>query len=62
MKRHCLLLLAQIVSLSAFAADDIIGVASVTDGDTIVIHEERIRLEGVDSPETRQICMKGDQK
>ncbi len=50
------LLALSFTATPAHAAEDIIGVASVTDGDTIVIHGERIRLEGIDSPETRQIC------
>lgn len=32
------------------------GRASVIDGDTIEIHGARIRLEGIDAPESRQIC------
>ncbi len=38
------------------ALGDIIGTASVTDGDTIKIHGERIRLHGIDAPESRQLC------
>lgn len=34
----------------------IIGIASVIDGDTIDIHGSRIRLFGIDAPESRQIC------
>jgi endonuclease YncB( thermonuclease family) len=34
----------------------IIGRASVIDGDTIEIHGKRIRLWGVDAPESRQTC------
>ncbi len=32
------------------------GLARVVDGDTIVIAETRVRLEGVDAPETGQTC------
>ncbi|MDX8501943.1 thermonuclease family protein [Mesorhizobium sp. VK4C] len=32
------------------------GVASVIDGDTIEIHGQRIRFNGIDAPESRQHC------
>jgi endonuclease YncB( thermonuclease family) len=42
---------------SPSSADDaVIGIASVVDGDTIDIHGERIRLAGIDAPETSQLC------
>ena len=34
----------------------LIGRASVTDGDTIEIHGERIRFNGIDAPESAQTC------
>ncbi|KQO66055.1 nuclease [Methylobacterium sp. Leaf87] len=37
-------------------ADPIVGRASVTDGDTVVIRETRIRLHGIDAPESAQTC------
>ena len=40
---------------------DLVGVASVTDGDSLVIHGQRIRLEGIDAPESRQVCSKEGQ-
>src|SRR5262249_5834171 len=37
-------------------ADDFVGQASVVDGDTLEIHGIRIRLWGVDAPESSQLC------
>ena len=36
----------------------IVGVASVIDGDTIEVHGRRIRLEGIDAPESKQTCIR----
>jgi endonuclease YncB( thermonuclease family) len=47
-----------VASLSiARAVDPLIGVARVIDGDTIAIGPQRIRLEGIDAPETDQVCL-----
>jgi len=47
-------------SSSAMAEDAIVGVASVIDGDTIEIHGTRLRLHGIDAPESRQECNRSD--
>ena len=50
-----LLAAACLLSFPAFA-DDLIGQASVIDGDTLEIHGTRIRLWGIDAPESNQFC------
>jgi len=42
--------------ISSTAVADITGSAYVIDGDTIDISDVRIRLNGIDTPETEQIC------
>jgi endonuclease YncB( thermonuclease family) len=42
--------------VSAEAADNLAGQASVIDGDTLEIHGTRIRLWGIDAPESSQLC------
>ena len=37
-------------------ADDITGTARIVDGDTIWISDTKIRLWGIDAPETKQTC------
>ncbi len=51
-----------LLSSSALAAEPITGRASVTDGDTVVIHGTRIRLHGIDVPESAQLCQGADGK
>ena len=34
----------------------------IMDGDTILLNGEKIRFSGIDTPELKQICMKGDEK
>ena len=37
-------------------ADNLTGQASIIDGDTLEIHGTRIRLWGIDAPESNQLC------
>lgn len=39
---------------------ELVGVATVHDGDTLSIGSERIRLRGIDAPELGQTCRTGD--
>ncbi len=45
---------------AARAQQSIVGVASVVDGDTIEVHGARIRMHGIDAPESRQECIRAD--
>ena len=51
------LFLALLAAAYSPAHADIAGVASVIDADTIEIHGERIRLHGIDAPESSQTCL-----
>jgi endonuclease YncB( thermonuclease family) len=53
--RHVLVVL-MLLNGPALAAEPIVGRATVTDGDTVVIHGTRIRLFGIDAPESAQLC------
>src|SRR5512139_3531307 len=45
-------------SACSFAhAADLSGVPRVVDGDTLTIGATKVRLEGIDAPETDQICL-----
>jgi endonuclease YncB( thermonuclease family) len=57
MKRlvQCLFALSFMTTVAA-ADDHLTGRATVIDGDTIEIHGSRIRLFGIDAPESSQLC------
>lgn len=54
-KRRILVVLLLLLPGGALA-DDLVGQASVVDGDTLEIHGIRIRLWGIDAPESSQLC------
>src|SRR5207244_13031965 len=59
MIKHQTLVLMLLLLSGEALADDIVGQASVVDGDTLEIHGTRIRLWGIDAPEASQLC-RGD--
>lgn len=56
------LILVTSISGQAAGSEILTGVASVIDGDTLDIHGTRIRLHGIDAPESAQLCLDSDQK
>ncbi len=49
-------LIAALCLLATPVLADVTGPARVIDGDTLEIQGERIRLHGIDAPESRQLC------
>jgi succinoglycan biosynthesis protein ExoI len=46
-----------LLASTAFAQSPVVGRASVIDGDTIEIADEKIRFNGIDAPESWQTCI-----
>ena len=55
------LIILLILSFNA-ASNEISGIPSITDGDTIKILNKRIRFHGIDTPEKKQICIKNSKE
>ena len=51
-----IILFSSIITSAISFEKIIIGKANVTDGDTIKINDQKIRLFGIDAPETQQFC------
>lgn len=60
LSRRITLVLTLLLLSRAVLAADFVGQASVIDGDTLDIHGTRIRLWGVDAPESNQLCRGAD--
>jgi endonuclease YncB( thermonuclease family) len=54
--RWVIVWLALLFSYGVALPDDMTGQASIIDGDTLEIHGIRIRLWGIDAPESSQLC------
>jgi len=52
-----LALVILVLSMRTGVAAEIIGVPHVLDGDTITVANVKIRLDGIDAPETDQVCL-----
>jgi endonuclease YncB( thermonuclease family) len=50
-------LFATLATANFSAAETLSGRAIVTDGDTIIVRGSKVRMEGIDAPETGQICL-----
>lgn len=59
-RRLSMAVLVTVLALPAAAAETVSGRASVTDGDSLEIRGERIRLHGIDAVEARQQCRDRD--
>lgn len=55
MHRLAVALLVLLLSVSEASAN-VVGVPSVTDGDTLRIGDAKVRLFGIDAPESKQTC------
>jgi endonuclease YncB( thermonuclease family) len=55
-RRSRLFLLAIFVANAAIA-EELVGIPTITDGDTVVIGETKIRLLDMDAPESDQFCL-----
>lgn len=58
MRRFLPLIAVLLLASPALAsATEMTGIMTVTDGDTLKLNKQRIRLEGIDAPESDQTCI-----
>ena len=62
MRLSIIILLNFLIFNSLSYSKDITGFPTVIDADTIRINKFKIRLEGIDAPELKQVCMKNNQR
>ena len=58
MKKFLGILILGLLTCNISFADNL----KIIDGDTIVLNGEKIRFSGIDTPELKQTCLKGDQE
>ena len=52
-----------LLAMASLTASDLVtGSVRVVDGDTLVMHDRRIRLSGIDAPEAQQQCLDENNK
>src|ERR1700732_4426975 len=63
MMRHFAgVLLFWLTIIGPATAADFVGIPRIVDGDTVQIDSAKIRLQGIDAPETDQICLDASRK
>ena len=50
------ILITLLIATTPAMATDITGIPRIVDGDTVQIDATKIRLTGIDAPETDQVC------
>ena len=55
-----IVLILQIFIFQSLVAQEIVGAPKIIDGDTIHINSYKVRLEGIDAPEMKQMCKKDE--
>tara|TARA_B110000971_G_C19639992_1_gene332966 strand:- start:41 stop:511 length:471 start_codon:yes stop_codon:yes gene_type:complete len=62
MKKLSFIVIILLILNAKVSAEEILGFPVITDGDTIKILNNRIRLHGIDAPEKKQKCKKNSKE
>jgi endonuclease YncB( thermonuclease family) len=55
-------LTTMVLIANSATATELVGIPRVVDGDTLTIGAAKVRLQGIDAPETDQICLNANGK